>query len=455
MNAAGARARVLAVDDEPDIARVVAEALGSEPYETVPAASAQEALDAYAAERFDLVLMDVRLGGPDGVDALERLRRLDPSALVVMLSAFDNVNTAVQCMRLGAYDYLTKPLNTYELRITIANALRTRRLMGEVERLRREVEKGRGLDRLVGDEPSMHQLRDLVKRIACHDISVLVTGESGTGKELVAESLHLLSDRRDRPFVSVDCAALPEPLIESELFGHEKGAFTGARERKIGRFELASGGVLFLDEIGNLAQGVQIKLLRVLQERKISRLGSNAEVPIDVRLVAATNVDLAEAIRRGAFREDLYYRLNEFNIKVPSLKERPGDVPLLANYFLHRFNLQFGRQVQRFTPAAMDAIKAHAWTGNVREMQNAVKRAVILAEEEIEPAHLPGEVAGTAARPEARPLKDLAGGAVMAAEAEMIRRALHESRWNKQKAARLLQIDYKTLFNKIREYQID
>jgi len=455
MNAAGARARVLAVDDEPDIARVVAEALGSEAYETVPAASAQEALDAYAAERFDLVLMDVRLGGPDGVDALERLRRLDPSALVVMLSAFDNVNTAVQCMRLGAYDYLTKPLNTYELRITIANALRTRRLMGEVERLRREVEKGRGLDRLVGDEPSMHQLRDLVKRIACHDISVLVTGESGTGKELVAESLHLLSDRRDRPFVSVDCAALPEPLIESELFGHEKGAFTGARERKIGRFELASGGVLFLDEIGNLAQGVQIKLLRVLQERKISRLGSNAEVPIDVRLVAATNVDLAEAIRRGAFREDLYYRLNEFNIKVPSLKERPGDVPLLANYFLHRFNLQFGRQVQRFTPAAMDAIKSHAWTGNVREMQNAVKRAVILAEEEIEPAHLPGEVAGTAARPEARPLKDLAGGAVMAAEAEMIRRALHESRWNKQKAARLLQIDYKTLFNKIREYQID
>jgi DNA-binding NtrC family response regulator len=453
MNAKNNKAKVLAVDDEPDIARVVAEALGTESYETVPAASGEEALELYAKNRFDLVLLDVRLGGIDGVETLDRLRRMDSTALVVMLSSFDNVNTAVQCMRLGAYDYLTKPLNTYELRITLANALRTRRLISEVERLRREVEKGRGLERLVGDEPCMHQMRDLIKRIAAHDISVLVTGDSGTGKELVAESLHLLSDRRDRPFVSVDCAALPEPLIESELFGYEKGAFTGARERKLGRFELASGGVLFLDEIGNLPPNVQVKLLRVLQERKISRLGSNAEIVIDVRLVAATNVDLQDAIRRGAFREDLYYRLAEFHIKVPALKERPGDIPLLANYYLHRFNLQFGRQVLRFSPPAMEAIKAHQWTGNVREMQNAVKRAVILAEEEIDLVHLPPEIGGQAGPPQ--PLKVISEGAVAAAEKEMILRALQEARWNKQKAARMLQIDYKTLFNKIKEYAID
>ena len=459
MSATRPKVRVLAVDDEPDISRVVAEALGTEGFETVPAASGEEALALYAKERFDLVLLDVRMAGIDGVETLDRLRQMDAGALVVMLSAFDHVSTAVQCMRLGAYDYLTKPLNTYELRITISNALRTQRLQVEVERLRQEVEKGRGLDRLVGDEPAMRTLRDLIQRIAGHDISVLVTGEHGTGKELVAESLHLLSDRKDRPFVSVDCAALPESLIESELFGHEKGAFTGARDRKIGRFELASGGVLFLDEIGNLPASVQVKLLRVLQERRLTRLGSNVEVPIDVRLVAATNVDLAEAIRKGQFREDLYYRLNEFHIRVPSLKERCGDVPLLANYFLHRFNLQFGRQVLRFSSEALDAIKAHAWTGNVRELQNAVKRAVILAEDEIEAAHLPPEVSGiiegAVSTAEPRPLREMADGAVQVAEAEMIRRALQESRWNKQKAAKLLQIDYKTLFNKIKEYQID
>jgi DNA-binding NtrC family response regulator len=456
MNAARPKVKVLAVDDEPDISRVIAEALGGE-YETRAASSGEQALELCAKEAFDLVLLDVRMEGIDGVETLDRLRRMDPNALVVMLSAFDQVSTAVQCMRLGAYDYLTKPLNTYELRITLSNALRTRRLQAELERLRHEVEKNRGLDRLVGDEPAMRTLRDLIQRIAIHDISVLITGDSGTGKELVAESLHLLSERKTRPFISVDCAALPEALIESELFGHEKGAFTGARERKVGRFELASGGVLFLDEIGNLPSTVQVKLLRVLQERRLTRLGSNTEVPIDVRVVAATNVDLTEAIKKGQFREDLYYRLNEFHIHVPSLRERSGDIPLLANYFLHRFNLQFGRQVLRFSEEAMAAVKAYAWTGNVRELQNTMKRAVILAEDAIEPAHLPPEVSGVGEEAPGgpRPLKEMAEDAVQVAEAEMIRRALQESRWNKQKAAKLLQIDYKTLFNKIKEYQID
>ncbi len=445
------RTRVLVIDEEPDTARLVAEALG-EAYETTSSAGGGEALERYAAAPFDLTLMEVRLKDLGGVETLERLRRLDPSALVVMLSSYDHVGTAVQCMRLGAHDYLTKPLAPQELRVNVELALRRRRLSGEVDRLRRDAEKARGMDRLVGESPAMRALKELIARIAAHDISVLVTGESGTGKELVAESLHLLSHRRGAPYVSVDCAALPENLIESELFGHEKGAFTDAKDRKVGRFELANGGVLFLDEIGNLPLGVQVKLLRVLQERRVRRLGASSDSPIDVRLVTATNVDLAAAMRQGRFREDLYFRLNEFHVQVPPLRERSGDIPLLAGYFLHGYNRAFGRQVTGFNAEAAALLEAYAWPGNVRELQNAVKRAVILSGEEIAPEHLPRELKPGPG--DSRTLKEVAEAAVSSAEAEMIRMALEKSHWNKQKAAQMLEIDYKTLFNKLKAYNI-
>ncbi len=474
--------KILLVDDEPENCFVVSKALQEEGHQAVSTFSGEEALEQLGRERPDLVMLDIRMPGMDGVEVLTKIREKDKDILVIIVSAFENVSTAVRCMRLGAYDYLTKPINVHELKITVANALRTLHLQSEVERLKGEIEKNRGLERMIGDSPAIRQTASLIRRIAEHDITILVTGESGTGKEVVAEAIHVLSGRRDRPFVSVDCAALPEHLVESELFGFEKGAFTGAVDRKLGRFELANGGVLFLDEIGNLPVSVQIKLLRVLQERQLSRLGSKSSVPIDVRIIAATNVDLKAAIKRGEFREDLYYRLNEFNIHLPPLRERGDDVAVLANYFLHRFNGQFGRQVQGFHPEVMQVFRRHPWTGNVRELQNAVKRAVIMAEEQVRLADLPQEMltAQPAPRPSpeeerelvpagalepawdgqagaegVRSLKEATQSALRQVEQEMINRALKASRWNKAKTAKMLQIDYKTLYNKLKEYHIE
>jgi len=375
-------------------------------------------------------------------------------------------------MKLGAYDFMAKPFDITELKVTVANALRTRKLEDEVDRLRGLVEK-RGLEGLRGESPAMRSVVDLIRRVAGHDITVLITGESGTGKEVVAEAIHAESQRSDKPFVSIDCTALPEHLVESELFGFEKGAFTGAAERKLGRFELANGGTLFLDEVGNLPLPVQMKLLRVLQERRLTRLGGKASVPIDVRVVVATNADLRKLIAQGAFREDLFYRLNEFIIHLPRLRDREGDVDLLARHFLSRYNSQFGRQVPGFSPEARQAMLRHPWTGNVRELQNVVKRAVILAAEgPILVDHLPAELKGMpleapppspeslaadaagSAEGEAPSMKEVTARAVERLEKEMITRALQSCRFNKVKAAKLLKIDYKTLYNKLREYEI-
>jgi two-component system response regulator AtoC len=314
-------------------------------------------------------------------------------------------------------------------------------------------------EHLIGDSAALRNVLELVSRVAAYDISVLVTGESGTGKEVVAKSIHALSPRRAGPFVSVDCAALPEALIESELFGFEEGAFTGAVERRMGRFEAAHGGVLFLDEIANLPLRVQVKLLRILQERSLSRLGSKTSFPIDVRIVAATHADLKGAIGRGEFREDLYYRLHEFNVQLPPLRARGGDTMLLAAHFLKSFNLQFGRRLNGFSPEAEEALKRHAWPGNVRELQNTIKRAAILAEGRIELSDLSIGAPAASERGPVRPnavlkLKAATLRAMKIVEPVMIHRALQASRWNKTQTAKILKIDYKTLYNKLREYQI-
>ena len=456
--------RVLVVDDEPEICFVISKALEDGGYDVASVYSGEEALDRIAKSCPDLVLLDIRMPGMDGVEVLTRIRAIHAELCVVIVSAFEHVDTAVRCMRLGAYDYLCKPINVHELRITLANAFRTLSLEHEVKRLKGEIGRSRGLDRLVGESPEIRAVARLVRQVAGHDISVLVTGESGTGKEAVAEAIHLLSPRAGQPFVTVDCAALPEHLVESELFGFEKGAFTGAVERRMGRFEMAQGGTLFLDEIGNLPLPVQVKLLRVLQERQVSRLGSRTQTRLDFRIVAATNTDLEGAIARGEFREDLFYRLNETRIHLPPLRQRGDDVTQLSHHFLHSFNSLFGKQVEGFSPEALELIRRHPWTGNVRELQNSVKRAVILADGMIELDDLPAEMAQGifcadlveegAPAPSPGEIRELRDSALRSLETEMISRALKATRWNKVQCAKILKIDYKTLYNKMKEYQI-
>jgi len=468
MSNPNSNAKVLVVDDEPENCFVVAKALEDEGYQPLIAYSGTDALEQLEADhQIQLVLLDIRMPGMDGVEVLGRIREKDQELPVVIVSAFEQVSTAVRCMRLGAYDYLTKPLNIHELKITVANTFRTLKLQHEVTRLRSEIDKRRGLEQMVGSSTAIQKVSALIQRVAQHDISVLITGESGTGKEVVAEAIHALSPRLDKPFVCVDCTALPEHLVESELFGYEKGAFTGAVERKPGRFELAHGGTLFLDEIGNLPPSAQMKLLRVLQERQVTRLGGKQAFPVDVRVLAATNADLRVLMKNGSYREDLFHRLNEFCIHLPPLRERGGDAEVLAAFFLHRFNAQFKRQVSGFSPAALDCLRAYHWPGNVRELHNAVKRGVVLAEALIEPAHLPPEVRlaeapAQVAGPEAPgeqggpipPMKEATQIAVARIEKDLITRALHATQNNKMQAAKMLKIDYKTLFNKLKEHQM-
>jgi DNA-binding NtrC family response regulator len=461
-------AKVLVVDDDPENCFVVAKALEDEGYQPLVSYCGSDALEQLESDhQIQLVLLDIRMPGMDGVEVLGRIREKDQELPVVIVSAFEQVSTAVKCMRLGAYDYLTKPLNIHELKITVANTFRTLKLQNEVARLRGEIEKRRGLEQMVGSSPALQHVAALVQRVAQHDISVLVTGESGTGKEVVSEAIHALSPRRDKPFVCVDCTALPEHLLESELFGYERGAFTGALERKPGRFELAQGGTLFLDEIGNLPLSAQMKLLRVLQERQVNRLGGKQPIAVDVRVLSATNANLKAMMQAGIFREELFHRLNEFSIHLPALRDREGDVEMLAAFFLHRFNAQFKRQVTGIGPTAMDCLRRYPWPGNVRELHNAIKRAVVLAEAMVEPSHLPPEIRDfdvqapddeftpSGGDPEALlPLKEATQIAVARIEKALILKALARTENNKMQAAKLLRIDYKTLFNKLKEHKM-
>ena len=369
---------VLVVDDEAIMQDSFARILNKEGHEVQTASSGEEAIEKFDREPFDLVLLDIKMPGIGGIETLRRLKEMDPGVTILIVTGYPSIDTAVKAIKLGAYDYITKPFTPDVLRIAINRALERKSLLSENLHLRRQLKAKNEADLIVGQSEAMRSLYELVRRTAPTDSTVLITGESGTGKELIARAIHTHSLRHDKEFITVDCSALVETLLESELFGHVKGSFTGATQTKYGSFELANGGTFFFDEIGNLSLDIQAKLLRVIQEKEIKPVGGERTIKVDVRIIAATNQDLKQSIARKTFREDLYYRLNVFPIHIPPLRERTEDIPLLVNHFLQKFNKKRKTPLSKVEPDTMQLLMSHAWPGNVRELENAVERALIL-----------------------------------------------------------------------------
>ena len=390
---AGAKPRILVVDDEPSMREMLRIVLRRDGYDVVVAETGTEGIERLQAEPFDLLLSDIRMPDLSGVDVLRAAKQINHEIVAFMMTAFASTDTAVEAMRLGALDYFTKPFSMDELRLKIRQHLETRRLKQENLLLKRALNSRHEFSSILGRSDAMHVVFATIETVANTSSTVLVSGESGTGKELVARAIHFNSLRRDRPFVAINCGAVPETLLESELFGHVRGAFTGAETNKKGLMEVAEGGTIFLDEIGEMATSMQVKLLRVLQDRRFRRLGGTDEVQADVRIIAATNQDLPKMVADGRFREDLYYRLNVLPIQVPPLRDRVEDIPVLAEHFLEQFATQMGKRVRTISGPALQLLQEHQWRGNVRELQNAIERAVALERTEaILPETLPDDV---------------------------------------------------------------
>ncbi len=375
------KARLLIVDDELSVRDSLGKWFREEGYEIGVAENANEALSRLAEKRWDVALLDIKMRGTDGIELQRRLHEIDPELIVIMMTGYASVETAVTALKNGAYDYVSKPLDPDEIAHLVKNALAHRNTEKENVRLRETVAEATRPDELVGQSAAMHKVLDAIETVAPTEATVLITGESGTGKELVVRAIHAASVRRFHPLVAIHCGALTETLLESELFGHEKGAFTGAQYRKKGKFEIAEGGTVFLDEIGDISLKTQTDLLRVLQEREITRVGGNQVIKVDFRCVAATNKDLELLIEEGKFRPDLYYRLNVFHIVLPALRERREDIPLLVNHFVRKFSLAMNKRITRVSPEAMNQLQQHSWPGNVRELENAVERAMVVSQE--------------------------------------------------------------------------
>lgn len=447
------RKRILIVDDEPSLRKVLCAHLGRAGYEVQTAEDGHAAVARLDEEPFDLVVSDLRMPRMDGMELLGWCRSRYPGLPVVLITAHGTVDSAVEAIKLGAYDYITKPFDQEELRTIIHRALATE----ERARQSLQVDENGRFD-IIGRTPAMRGVFDLVEKVANSPTTVLVTGESGTGKELVARAVHQQSPRAAQPFIQVNCGAIPENLFESELFGHERGAFTGAVTSRPGRFELAHGGTLFLDEIGELPRDMQVKLLRVLQEQRFERVGGVRSIQVDVRLVAATNRELAAEVKAGRFREDLYYRLNVVPVQLPPLRERPDDIPLLVDHFLARFNARLGRDVHGVTPEATAAMMAHPWPGNIRELENLIERAVLLAEQPlIGLGAMPGLEGTVSSSDTPEDIEDMGLKAYVRAytaklERARIRRVLSAEGGNVTRAAKRLEISRKSLQMKMKEY---
>ncbi len=453
------RARILIVDDEPG-AREALELILEDEYDVESAESGSTALAMLKARFFDLVLLDLTMPEMDGMETLMRIKEHDESIDAIIVSGADSARKAASAMKCGAYDYITKPYEAEDILTTVERAMKKRSLEREVQFLRSEMALQFGNSRIIGYSPAMQAVFDIIRKVAQTDASVLITGESGTGKELVARAIHSRSRRAQKPFVAINCAAIPSELMESELFGHEKGAFTGAVSRTAGKFEFANGGTLFLDEISTLKLELQAKLLRVLQELEFTRVGSNSAIKVDVRMVAATNSRLDEMVRDGRFRSDLFFRLNVIPIDLPPLRARKGDVRLLANYFLEKFNQRFNKKIKGFTQAALAILDSYPWPGNIRELENLVERLVVLRSEgsAIDEKDMPfdflfrEEVCEEAPDGVCRDVGLLQ--ARQAFERQYILRALDRHRWNQSNTARDLGIHRNTLMQKMKSLNI-
>lgn len=442
---------LLVVDDDMAHRHTLKTLLTDWGYRVNLAASGEESLEVCKAGPFDLILMDMRMPGMSGVAAMQEIKAYNPAIPVIIMTAFSEVGDAVEAIKGGAYDYLTKPLDFDELKLTIARALDHAILRDENRALKTALAEKVDNQNFIGQSPEIQYMLEMLATIAPSEATVLITGESGTGKELVAKMLHMNSERKHGPYVAVNCAALTETLLESELFGHEKGAFTGAERRRDGRFMTADQGTIFLDEVGEIPLTMQAKLLRAIQEKEIQRVGGDQAVKVDVRIVAATNRDLAQEVANGNFRKDLYYRLNVVSLYLPALKERPADIPLLAMHFLHRFAAKNHKKVKGFTPGAMDCLLKHDWPGNVRELENAVERAVVLLiGEYVSERELPPNIAKGST--EAGPAKfNFANLTLEEIEKIVVAETVENVGGNKSEAARRLGITRKTLISKLND----
>jgi DNA-binding NtrC family response regulator len=445
-----AKGRILVVDDEANARNALAEILRDEGFAVETAADGFKALPKLRDFGPEVVLTDLKMPGMDGVELLGKVHEHDPEVGVVLMTAFGAVDTAVKAMREGAADYLTKPLNADALLVVLARTLERYRLRQETRQLRERLEERFSFSNIIGNSPEIQRVFKTVQQIASSRATVLVTGESGTGKELIAAAIHQNSPRKAGPFVKLHCAALAESLLESELFGHERGAFTGADRRREGRFELANGGTLFLDEIGEITPAVQVKLLRVLQEREFERVGGNQTVQTDVRVITATNRDLKEMVERGLFREDLFYRLNVVNLHMPSLRERSSDIAPLADHFMRRFARENDKRVTTFADAALSRLLNYDWPGNIRELENVIERAVVLTDSEtIDASHLPPEMTPTSKE---SPGPRIPGWSLGDIERFAILKTLEDQGGSTSKAADVLGISVRKIQYKLQEY---
>jgi DNA-binding NtrC family response regulator len=443
------QASILIVDDELSVRDSLMHWFRKDGHQVSTAANASLALQALEQGRFDIVLLDIKMPGMDGMELQSRIFGIDPKIVVIMMTAFASVDTAVRALKQGAFDYVTKPIDPDELSHLVMRALKERRLESENSQLRETIEELSSADFVIGESPAMHRVMEMIRQVAQTNATVMIRGESGTGKELVARTIHANSARKYFPIVPINCGALPDSLLESELFGHEKGAFTGAQFRRKGRIEMADNGTLFLDEIGTISSKMQVDFLRVIETGEVMRLGGTRPVKVDFRIICATNEDLEKQITDGRFRQDLYYRINVFSIRLPALRERREDIPTLARHFMHKLAMQMDKRVTDISPEAVRKLQAYEWPGNVRELANAIERAMVVSRREhIQPDDLPFTVSDekTATAPLGDSLADM--------ERAHIALILGRTRWNITQAADILQIDRATLYNKIKRYEL-
>ncbi len=449
---------ILIAEDREDFAQMVTLALTCAGYQTVWVKDGKAAAEKVREGDIDLVVTDLKLPGKDGLGVLQAVRAYRTSIPVIVMTAYGSIETAVKAVKAGAYDFITKPFDPDHLILQIEKALEKQRLLTE-NLILKEGATGSGPPKIIGTDPATRHAMEQIKKVAAGKTTVLLHGESGTGKEVCARALHAFSPRREKAFVAINCAAIPRELLESELFGHERGAFTGAVEKRIGRFELADRGTLFLDEIGDMDLALQAKMLRVLEEGEIMRVGGVTRVKVDVRIVAATHRNLPEAIQQKLFREDLFFRLNVFPITLPPLRERREDIPLLAEHFLAHYCREMKKETKTLSADASAAMMSHPWTGNIRELQNAIERAVILSDGcDILPEHISLRVRSNdqlPAIPLEGPLHQISEAASRQIETQMIRKILKETGGNKSRAAEILQVSYKTLLIKIKDYGLE